>query len=113
MDKQKIEMLSYQLLHDIFSKNSLDELDLDFIQKEALKYKTEKIYEVFSSGVNDQNIDTSYSITTYQCLINIFAELKNGQEKVAYFLAIFDENYGFIDEFLFLLKPIQRVNEHE
>lgn len=110
MDEQKIEVLSYQLLHNIFNKNSLDELDLDFIQKEKLKYKTEKIYEVFSSDDNDQNIDTSYSITTYQCLINIFAKINNEQEKVAYFLAIFDENYEFIDEFFISTKTYSSTN---
>jgi len=46
MDEQKIEVLLYQLLHHIFNKNSLDELNLDFIQKETLKYKIGKIYSV-------------------------------------------------------------------
>jgi len=104
MDEQKIEVLSYQLLHHIFNKNSLDELGLDFIQKDALKYKIEKIYTVLNSHDNNQNVGISYSITTYQCLINIFAKLNNRQEKVAYFLAVFDENYEFIDEFFISTK---------
>lgn len=104
MDIQQIEVLSYQLLHHIFNKNSLDELDLGFIQKETLNYKTEKIYGVLNSHNKSKNVNTSYSMTTYQCLINIFAELNNRQEKVAYFLAIFDENYEFIDEFFILTK---------
>lgn len=83
---KKIEVLSYQLLHHIFNKNSLDELNLDFIQKETLKYKIGKYTAFIISHDNDQNVDTSYSITTYQCLINICVELNNKYEKMAYFI---------------------------
>lgn len=103
MNSYEIEKRSYSMLNQIIRSNNLMDLNLEMTSGEFF-YETRRIYiDDIMDSKKLQLKESAYLIITYVCVINISSYLNGILSNVAYYKAIFNENYECIDDFLVTL----------